>query len=128
MARRSGQFPLPPPLEMACLGALWTLGQGTVRDVVAALEPRQRLAYSTVMTLLDRLAKRGQLTRQKSGRRFVYTPVHDPDELRTVAVGELVRDYFGGSPEAFRAWIDRKPKATPDPRESSTDSIDTALL
>jgi predicted transcriptional regulator len=113
---------------MACLGALWALGRGTVRDVAAALEPRQHLAYSTVMTLLDRLVKRGQLTRQKSGRRFVYTPVLDPDELRAVAVGELIRDYFGGSPEAFRTWLGRGPAAAPEPPEASTASIDTALL
>jgi predicted transcriptional regulator len=113
---------------MACLGVLWTLGKGTVRDVAVALEPRQRLAYSTVMTLLDRLEKRGELTRQKSGRRFVYTPVRDPDELRAVAIDELVRDYFGGSAEALRTWLDRGAAAKPKSQEALVVSIDTALL
>ena len=56
---------------MACLGVLWTKREGTVRDVAAALAPRQTFAYTTVMTLLERLVKRGQLTRRKSGRCFI---------------------------------------------------------
>ena len=81
MARRSGHSPLPPPLEMACLGVLWTMREGTVKDVAVALAPRQAFAYTTVMTLLERLVKRGHLTRRKSGRSFVYAPAQNPAEL-----------------------------------------------
>ncbi|MFN0101898.1 MAG: BlaI/MecI/CopY family transcriptional regulator [Bryobacteraceae bacterium] len=128
MARRSGQSPLPPPLEIACLGALWTMREGTVRDVAAALAPRQTFAYTTVMTLLERLVKRGQLTRRKAGRSFVYAPAQDPAELREIAIGELARDYFGGSRDALRAWLDGA-APTQSVREAVTNEpIDTALL
>lgn len=128
MARRSGSSPLPPPLEMACLGVLWTRGESTVRDVAAALESRHAFAYTTVMTLLERLVRRGQVTRRKAGRSFVYTPSRDPEELRVIAVDEFVRSYFGGSREELRRWLDgpiRKETLEPS---GSNDPIDTALL
>ncbi|MBI2685739.1 MAG: BlaI/MecI/CopY family transcriptional regulator [Acidobacteria bacterium] len=128
MARRSGNSTLPPPLEMACLGALWTMREGTVRDVSAALASRQSFAYTTVMTLLERLVKRGHLTRRKAGRSFVYTPVRDPEELREIAIGELARDYFSGSRAALRQWLDRTETSTPQAAPAESEPIDTALL
>ena len=128
MARRTGHSPLPPPLEMACLGVLWTMREGTVRDVAAALSARQAFAYTTVMTLLERLVKRGHLTRRKSGRSFVYTPGQDPDELREIAITELARDYFGGSREALRNWLSAGPALNSEPVTNENEQIDTALL
>jgi len=128
MARRSGHTSLPPPLEMACLGVLWTLREGTVRDVAAALSSRQAFAYTTVMTLLERLVKRGHLTRRKSGRSFVYTPGQNPDELREIAITELARDYFGGSRESLRNWLIAGPAPTSEQVTDAKDQIDTALL
>jgi BlaI family penicillinase repressor len=128
MARRTGQSSLPPPLEMACLGVVWTLTEGTVRDVAAAMAPRKPMAYTTVMTLLERLVKRGHLERRKVGRSFVYIPAQDPAELRDIAVGELTRDYFGGSRDALREWLEGKTMNEPKSEVTVSDSIDTALL
>jgi len=128
MARRSGHSPLPPPLEMACLGVLWTMREGTVRDVAAALANRQAFAYTTVMTLLERLVKRGHLTRRKAGRSFVYVPANDPAELREIAITELARDYFGGSREALRTWLNGQPDVKSAPEPEANEGIDTALL
>ena len=128
MARRGGNSSLPPPLEMACLGTLWTMREGTVRDVSAALASRQSFAYTTVMTLLERLVKRGHLTRRKAGRSFVYTPVRDPEELREIAINELARDYFAGSRGALRNWLERAPVSKSEPENESNEPIDTALL
>ena len=127
MARRAGQSLLPPALEMACLGVVWTMGAGTVRDVAGAIAPRHTLAYTTVMTLLERLVKRGQLTREKAGRSFVYSPAHDPAELREIAITELAQDYFGGSREALREWLESG-GATPARDVTASETIDTALL
>lgn len=117
---------------MACLGALWRLGAGTVREVAEAVAPRQVLAYTTVMTLLERLVRRGQLKREKSGRSFVYTPTKEPGELRDIAISELARDYFGGSRESLRLWLDTG-RVDPESREpeksdAGHESMDTALL
>lgn len=128
MARRAGPSQLPPPLEMACLGALWTRGEGTVRDVAAALAPRHQFAYTTVMTLLERLVRRGHLTRRKVGRSFVYSPARDPEELREVAVEEFVRSYFGGSRDELRRWLDGSVRKETLETTGANDPIDTALL
>lgn len=128
MPRRAGQSPIPPPLEMACLGVIWSLGQGTVHDVAAALAPRHKLAYTTVMTLLDRLVRRGHLARRKAGRSFLYTPASNPDDLRQLAIDELVRNCFSGSRESLRIWLDGAPSPAPAPEPPADERIDTALL
>jgi predicted transcriptional regulator len=128
MARRSSKPSLPPPLEMACLGVIWTLQEATVRDVASALAERQQFAYTTVMTLLDRLVRRGHLERRKVGRRFVYTPAKDPAELREIAIAEFVRDYFGGSRDALRLWLDAPVASTAESAAAPPQAIDTTLL
>jgi predicted transcriptional regulator len=56
MARAAVQRELPPRLELLCLKALWTLGEGSVNDVRRVVSETKPLAYTTVMTLLDRRA------------------------------------------------------------------------
>lgn len=60
------------PLEERVLELLWRGGERSVRDVREALGAR--LAYTTVMTTLDRLYKKGLLERQRRGRAFLYAP------------------------------------------------------
>jgi predicted transcriptional regulator len=59
-------------LENTVMELVWTRGESSVRDVVDRLE--RPLAYTTVMTTLDRLFKKGLLDRRKAERAFVYTP------------------------------------------------------
>src|SRR5271170_7638347 len=91
---------IPPLLELECLKALWGIGEGTVRDVREILVGSRNLAYTTVMTVLDRLERRGGVSRRKHGRSFVYAPKVSQDALRRYAVKELVDTFFGGSEEA----------------------------
>jgi BlaI family penicillinase repressor len=98
---RSGAREIPPPLEVECLKALWTLGEGSVQDVRKALTGDRRLAYTTVMTVLDRLARKGRVSRRKVGRSFVYVPVLSREALRRLALQDLLDRYFEGSREAL---------------------------
>ena len=61
---------LPPPLEMLCLNALWEIAEGNVEEVRRAISQNRPLAYTTVLTLLDRLTRRGAVTRRKETGRF----------------------------------------------------------
>lgn len=88
---------IPPPMELQCLQALWRLGEGSVHDVQELLGASRNLAYTTVMTGLDRLEKRGCVARRKQGRRFIYTPRVSRDTLRAAAVKELVDGFFDSS-------------------------------
>ena len=76
---------------------LWSEGQGTVHDVRAELFPRRPLAYTTVETLLQRLAQKGVLAREKRGRRHVYRPLLPAELFRERAIDRVARDFFGGS-------------------------------
>ncbi|HLJ13876.1 MAG TPA: BlaI/MecI/CopY family transcriptional regulator [Bryobacteraceae bacterium] len=88
---------IPPPLELDCLRVLWRLGEARVRDVQTALFENRELKYTTVMTVLGRLTRRGAVSRRKDGRSFVYAPELSEDALRKLAVQEVVDRYFGGS-------------------------------
>jgi predicted transcriptional regulator len=66
------------PLEAEVMGVLWRAGRPLpVREVATALnaERTATLAYTTVMTVMSRLAGKGILARSRAGRRFVYAPV-----------------------------------------------------
>ena len=98
MARRR-RATVPPPLELLCLKALWQLEEGNVKDVRRIVAQTRPLAYTTIMTVLDRLVRKGRLTRRKLGRAFVYAPQDTRDALRRAAVRELLEDFFNGSEE-----------------------------
>jgi len=104
MPRAEASRDLPPPLEVECLKVLWTLGSGTVRQVKDGMHTR-KLAYTTVMTLLDRLEKRGTVAREKHGRSFVYTPLATRDEMRKAAVKEMLDRFFEGNLDGLAQFL-----------------------
>ncbi len=73
---------------------VWNSGESSVRDVVEKLD--SRLAYTTVMTTLDRLYKKGLLDRYKSDRAFVYTARLSSDEWERQRAGDLVAGFLSG--------------------------------
>src|SRR5690625_935857 len=69
-------------LERAVMAQLWgSSTPRTVREVHAALEPTRPLAYTTVMTVLDRLAKKGLVTQEREGRAYRYFPARTREQL-----------------------------------------------
>ncbi|RVW04240.1 BlaI/MecI/CopY family transcriptional regulator [Rhodococcus xishaensis] len=69
-------------LERAVMDHLWSVSEPqTVRQVHEALAARRELAYTTVMTVLQRLAKKHLVIQQRDDRAHRYVPVHGRDEL-----------------------------------------------
>jgi predicted transcriptional regulator len=89
------------PLELDCMNALWPLEEATVRDIQQALQPTRPRAYTTIMTILDRLAQKGVVLRRKSGRAWVYRANLTADEARSHALAQLVEGFFAGSSEGL---------------------------
>ncbi len=119
---------IPPPLEMLCLKALWSLGEGSVGAVRAAIAASKPLAYTTVMTVLDRLARKNMVSRRKVGRAFVYVPGMSRDAMRSLALKEFLDTYFDGSVESLSAFLGRAaPEESIAPREPDG-VMDAALL
>ncbi|MFZ0731630.1 MAG: BlaI/MecI/CopY family transcriptional regulator [Candidatus Sulfotelmatobacter sp.] len=84
------------PLEERLLEALWKRGNGTVRELMD--ECCHELAYTTVMTTLDRLFKKNLLSREGEGRAFRYMPRFTREELHREAIGEALRQLLSASP------------------------------
>ena len=77
-------------LEAAVMTRLWAAGEAmSVRDVVDDLSAERTLAYTTVLTVLDNLYRKGFVVRSKSGRAFLYAPRRSR-EAHTAAIMEEV--------------------------------------
>lgn len=97
------------PLERECMQALWPLGEGTVHEVRGQMAASRPRAYTTIMTIMDRLAHKGVVTRTKVGRAYVYRPNFSAEEARAHAVEQLVEHFFAGSRDALRAHLSGEP-------------------
>ncbi|HEY2434444.1 MAG TPA: BlaI/MecI/CopY family transcriptional regulator [Vicinamibacterales bacterium] len=81
-------------LELRVLDALWALGrEAAVRDV---LEAFPTAAYTTVMTTMERLHRKGVLTRRKDGRAFLYAPVASRDAMESGLVAHTLEPLLRG--------------------------------
>jgi predicted transcriptional regulator len=83
-------------LEQRLLEALWSRGSSTVRELLES--GYEDLAYTTVMTTLDRLFKKNVLTRHAEGRAFRYSPRLSREELHRETVGDAFRQLLDASP------------------------------
>ncbi|HTW22376.1 MAG TPA: BlaI/MecI/CopY family transcriptional regulator [Candidatus Baltobacteraceae bacterium] len=97
------------PLELDCMNTLWPIGEGTVREIRDRLAPRRARAYTTIMTIMDRLARKGVVERRKMGRAYIYRPRLSAEEARAQAVSQVMEGFFGGSKEALLAHLGNVP-------------------
>jgi len=110
-------------LEREVMTQLWDAGEPlTVRRVHELLGRERDLAYTTVMTVLDRLAKKGVVTRETAGRAYRYAPVQSRaemtaalmlDALRTSPDRDAALAHFVGRlpPEALAAALEAAKQA-----------------
>ena len=101
------------PLELECMSVLWPLGEGTVRDIHRQLAAARPRAYTTIMTIMDRLAQKGIVTRHKVGRAYRYQANLSADEARISAIEKIVTGFFDGSAEALAAHLAAARGASP---------------
>jgi predicted transcriptional regulator len=81
--------------EREVMEILWVHGHSTVHDVADRLSAA--LAYTTVMTILDRLFKKGLVSREKQDRAFVYSAAVTASSLEQDRTAGMVRQFFSGS-------------------------------
>jgi predicted transcriptional regulator len=84
-------------LELQIMQVIWRLGASNVGAVQEGLE--QRLAYTTVQTMLNILHKKGKLKRRLQGRSYEYSAIVTEAKASGNAVRDLVDRMFGGSSE-----------------------------
>src|SRR6202161_141729 len=100
---KAGRDAVPPPLhelESEVMEELWRSGEASVRSVMEALNKRasQERAYTTYMTVMARLHKKGMLVRRREGKSDYYAPAYERDEytaLRAQSEVEGLVEQYG---------------------------------
>ena len=85
--------------ELELMKLVWSRGKATVRDVYEALREERRTAYTTVMTMMNVLERKGHLKKKAAGRSFLYRPTRPQRQVIGGMVREFVERVFGGSAE-----------------------------
>jgi BlaI family transcriptional regulator, penicillinase repressor len=111
--------------EMDVMNVLWTLGSGTVTEVQERLP--DELAYTTVLTLLRILEKKGHVRHKPDGRAHRYMPLVQKEEAREGALGRITRKLFSGSPELVMAHLLKERGLTEDQLRRLRDLVDERL-
>jgi predicted transcriptional regulator len=79
-------------LEADIMEVIWARGQATVHDVHERLAADRELAYTTVMTVMSRLADKGLLEKWKDGAAYVYVPAASKEEFTRRTVGTVLSE------------------------------------
>ncbi len=87
--------------EMEILHHVWDLGEAKVADVRERILDERDIAYTTVMTVMKKLADKGYLTFWKDGRSYVYSAAVPQDEVQHTLLRRLMDKVFHGSPTAL---------------------------
>ncbi len=98
MARNSS--PTLTGAEHRVMDTLWRLGSATVADAAAGIG-KPALAYTTVLTVLRTLERKGYVKHRAEGRAYVYVPAIDREAVRRDVVGYVLQQFFDGSPRAL---------------------------
>lgn len=89
---RSGLRQVLGELEAEIMECMWELGPASVKDVHRCLQDRREIAYTTVMTVMSRLAGKGLLSSRPEGRAYIYEAVAD----RETYCADVVRSFMSG--------------------------------
>jgi predicted transcriptional regulator len=82
-------------LEAEIMECVWDMGSASVKDVHRCVLEQRDIAYTTVMTVMTRLAEKRLLVRRQEGRAYVYTPAVPKDEFCVDVVKEFMGGMFG---------------------------------
>ncbi len=106
MSRRSASLEtLLGPLEQDVMDVVWRMRDVTVRDVHAELAAGREIAYTTVMTTMSRLARKGMLLRDTADLAHRYRPVVSRDQYARGAVGDVLTWLLERYPEPAVAYL-----------------------
>ena len=107
-------------LENAVMDRLWARNQpATVRDVLDDLCQERQLAYTTVMTVMDKLYRKGFLRRALDGRAYRYEPVY----TREAYTAELMHDAWAFSGSQAVALVHFLERMSPEQRGALQDAL-----
>jgi predicted transcriptional regulator len=110
------------PLERAVMDTMWRGGRLSVREVQAQLA--NPAAYTTVMTTLDRLYKKGLVQRRRDGRAFLYSAAVERHELEASMTTGLLSGMLSSGPGATRPFLSNLVDAVGDSDNALLDELE----
>lgn len=111
--------------ELEVLHHVWALQQATVADVHACILKERKVAYSTVLTVMRNLTKKGYLTYEKDGATYVYSPIRAASSVKLSLLENLMLKVFKGSPTALVQTLVHSGRLTNKEREELRTLINT---
>ncbi len=111
--------------EMDVMDVLWKLGSGTVAEVQEGVA--DELAYTTVLTILRTLEKKGHVRHETEGRAHRYFPLVERAEAQESAIRRITRKLFSGSPELVMAQLLKERGLTEGQLKRLRDLVDDRL-
>jgi len=94
-----GRKPVLTAQELEIMKVVWRSGASTVRDVYETLLERRKIAYTTVMTMMNILEQKGYLKKSSKDRAYVYQATRPQKQVIRGMVREFVDRVFNGSAE-----------------------------
>src|SRR5438128_9018783 len=91
--------------ELEIMKVIWTRERTTVRDVYEALRERRKIAYTTVMTMMNILEQKGYLKKRQEDRAYVYLSARPQKQVIASMVREFIQRVFNGSAEPLLAHL-----------------------
>ncbi len=92
-------------VELEFMSALWSLEQGSVRDILGALAPTRNLAYTSAATIMRILENKEFVTSTRDGKTFIYRPVLTKDTYQTRSLKNLSAKLFDDTPASLVARL-----------------------
>lgn len=126
--------------EFELMEILWLLGDASVKQVWERVERERDLAYTTVMTVLDKMHRKGLVHQRKQGKAFFYSPALGREAALASLLQDVVTTYFAGSRAALAGFVAewaatgappapaRTPKPTEPPKPAVTAAADTTTV
>lgn len=87
----------PSKLEMQVLSVLWQRGPATVRDILDAMPDGKSRAYTTILTVMQVMEKKGLVSHTAQGNTHIYAAAVSREQVAGPLLKDLVRHLFGGS-------------------------------
>lgn len=109
--------------ELRLMRLLWTRGESSVADLVQALPQDTPLAYTSVLTTIRILEKKGYVDHRQEGRAFLYSPSVAENEARQSEIQHVLQRFFGNSRERLLLSLLGDADVTPQELERMRQAI-----
>ena len=90
----------PSDLELQVLAVLWEKGQATAREVLSAMPDGKERAYTTILSVMQVMEKKGLLKHTTKGITHVFRPTQSKGKTLGPVMRRMIETVFGGSPTA----------------------------